>query len=371
MKKITILVLHLGFGGIEKYISSLCKMLEENCEIEIISTYKVLDKPAFDFSDKIKISYLINDRPYPREMKAALKKVKIFAFLKYLIKNSIMLMNKKILNIKAIKKINSDIIITTRDFHNNLVSRYANSKIMKIATEHNFHNDDKSYINNLTSSLKGFDYFVVVSNELKEFYKNKIKNTKCVYIPNVIDEVYDKPKYNFNHNIVSVGRLSKEKGFADLIDVIDLVKREVSDIHLDLIGDGKEKENLELKVSTLGLERNITFHGFKEGKEKDNIITKNSLYVMTSHSESFGIVLIEAMAYGLPCLAFDSASGAREVIPQKDLLICNRDKKELAEKIIELLNDKKKSNDIGKENYDYCQKYLSSNVKEEWFKILK
>lgn len=371
MKKITIMALHLGFGGIEKYLSSLCKMLEDDYEIEIISTYKVLDKPAFDFGDRVKISYLINDRPYPREMKESLRKLKFFTFSKFLIKNLIISLNKKRLNIKAIKEIESDIIITTRDFHNYLVGKYAKSKIIKIATEHNFHNDDKSYINNLVASLKGFNYFIVVSNELKEFYKNKIGTTKCVYIPNVIDNVCDNPKYNFNHNIVSIGRLSKEKGFADLIDVVDLVKGKISDVHLDLLGDGKERENLELKISTLGLENNVTMHGFKEGKEKEDIITKNSLYVMTSYSESFGIVLIEAMAYGIPCLAFDSASGAREVIPQKDLLICCRDKEKLAETIVELLNNKKKLLKIGKENYAYCQKYLSNNVKQEWFKILK
>ena len=56
MKKITILALHLGFGGVEKYISSLCKMLEEDYQIEIISTYKVSDKPAFNFSNKINTS---------------------------------------------------------------------------------------------------------------------------------------------------------------------------------------------------------------------------------------------------------------------------------------------------------------------------
>ena len=55
-KKITIFALHLGFGGVEKYLSSLCKMLKENYDIEIISTYKVLDKPAFPFSEKVKIT---------------------------------------------------------------------------------------------------------------------------------------------------------------------------------------------------------------------------------------------------------------------------------------------------------------------------
>ena len=50
MKKITILALHLNFGGVEKYISSLCKMLEDDYDIELVVTYK--SKPAFEFSEK-------------------------------------------------------------------------------------------------------------------------------------------------------------------------------------------------------------------------------------------------------------------------------------------------------------------------------
>ncbi len=80
--EITILALHLGYGGVEKYLSSLCKMLEDNYEIEIISTYKVLDKPAFPFSNKIKITYLINDKPNKEELKKAIKEKKIINIFK-------------------------------------------------------------------------------------------------------------------------------------------------------------------------------------------------------------------------------------------------------------------------------------------------
>ena len=52
----------------------------------------------------------------------------------------------------------------------------------------------------------------------------------------------------------------------------------------------------------------------------------SSLYVMTSLTESFGLVLIEANSYGIPCIAFDSASGAKQIIENKELLISNRDK---------------------------------------------
>ena len=362
MKKITILALHLGIGGIEKYISSLCKMLEDDFEIEIISTYKVLDKPAFDFSNKIKISYLINDRPYKEELKN--KK----SFLKYLFKNIKILFLKKTRNIKAIKNINSDIIITTRSFHNKLVGKYAKKNIVKIATEHNHHNNDSKYIKNIVNSLKEINYLVVVSKELQQFYQNKIGNTKCIYIPNVIDKIYDKPKYNKNHNLISIGRLSKEKGFDDLIDIINIVKKDIPDIKLNLIGDGNQKEELENKIKKLKLEKNIIMHGYLNHKQIEKIMLETSLYVMTSLTESFGLVLIEANSYGVPCIAFDSASGARQVIENKELLVENRSKEKMASLIINLLNNNKLK-EYGKESYEKCQKYLIDNVKKDWLKL--
>ena len=84
-KKITILALHLNTGGVEKYLSSLCKMLS-SYEIEIISTYKIKEKPAFDFDKKIKITYLINEGPCREELKEAIRKYKIFSAFKYLFK---------------------------------------------------------------------------------------------------------------------------------------------------------------------------------------------------------------------------------------------------------------------------------------------
>lgn len=61
MKKITILALHLGTGGAEKAIASLANILSEQNEVEIISTYKTTEKPAFDINSKVKITYLLGD----------------------------------------------------------------------------------------------------------------------------------------------------------------------------------------------------------------------------------------------------------------------------------------------------------------------
>lgn len=370
MKKITILCLHLGVGGIEKYISSLSKMLEQNYKIEIISTYKTLDKPAFDFSDKVKIKYLINDRPYKEELKDSIKKLKLISIVKYLFKNAKLLMLKYSENIKFIKNINSDYIITTRDFHNKLVGKYAQDKIIKIATEHNHHNNNSRYIKKVVTSLKNIDYFVVVSEDLKEFYKNKIGDTKCLYIPNVIDNIYDKPKYNTNYNLVSVGRFSKEKAFEDLIEVIGIVKKDIPNIHLNLVGDGKLKNDITNKIESLDLKENIKLCGYLSQSEIKKVMLESSLYVMTSLTESFGLVLIEANSYGIPCIAFDSASGAKQIIENKELLISNRDKEKMAKLIVKLLKDKDKLQAYGKEAYNNCQKYLLVNVKKKWLDLL-
>ena len=224
-KKITIFALHLGFGGVEKYLSSLCKMLEDNYEIEIISTYKVLDKPAFPFSNKIKITYLINDKPNKEELKMAIREKKIINIFKEGFKSLKILYLKRSRNIKAIRNTYSDYIITTRTFHSRLVGYYAYYNIIKIATEHNFHNNDKKYITKVIDSIRDFDYFVVVSDSLRKFYENKIGKTKCVYIPNVIDELPDKISKLISKNIITIGRLSPEKGQKDLIDVFKLVNK--------------------------------------------------------------------------------------------------------------------------------------------------
>lgn len=370
MKKVTIFALHLGFGGVEQYISSLCKMLENDFEIEIISTYKLFERPAFNFSNKIKITYLMDYGPNKEELKNAIKNRNIFNIFKEALKSIKILYLRKKLNISAIKKLNTDYVITTR-FHSKLVGKYLKCDALKIATEHNYHNDNKKYIKSIINSIKGFDYFICVSNSLKEFYENKIGNTKCIYIPNVIDYMpKDKSKIE-NNTIISIGRLSPEKGQADLIDIIELVKKDIPSIKLYLIGDGALRTSLENKVREKQLEKNIIFTGFLNKEDMEKYMLKSDLYVMTSYTESFGLVLIEAMSYGLPTIAFDSANGAKELLKNEvGILVSDRDKKKMAREIVRLLKEKNKCKIIANRGYEYCQQFLISNVKKQWLELM-
>lgn len=370
MKKITILALHLNYGGVEKYISSLCKMLDDTYEIELVVTYKC--NPAFEFSNKIKIKYLIDEMPNKEKFKKSIKDKNVFKIIKEGFNAIKILLLKKLLNIKAIKNIKSDYIITTREFHNKLVSKYAQKNIVKIATEHNYHNNDKKYVKKLIKSLKNYDYLITVSKELRDYYKNMISNVKVVYIPNTLDNLPDKKSSLKEDNIISVGRFSTEKGFDDLIDVFKIVNDAVPNSKLYLIGDGDQASIIRQKVKDYKLNDKVIMPGFLSQSEIEKYYLKSKLYVMTSHTESFGLVLIEAMAHKIPCIAFDCASGAREIINSSNgVLVKNRDKNKMAMNIIGLFNDSNMLDSLSKGTLKTSQMYLLKNVRKLWIELLE
>lgn len=369
--EITILALHLGVGGIEKYLSSLCKMLIGKYKINIISTYKVQDEPGFYFEEDINITYLINDKPNKNELMSAIRSKNIISIIKEGFKSIKIIYLKYVKNIIAISNIESKYVITTRDFHSSLLGDYGDGNIIKIATEHNYHNNDKKYIKKVIKSLRNINYFVVVSENLRVFYQDKIKDTKCIYIPNVIDELPSKKSKLSNNNIICVGRLESEKGHSDLIDIVREIKKEIKDIKLFLIGDGSLKEELKKKVAEYKLQNNVIFTGFLAKDEMEEYLLDSKLFVMTSHTESFGLVLIEAMSYGVPCIAFDSADGAKTILGNGcGVLISNRNKKKYAKKVIKLLNDDNSLKSFAKKGYDRASEFDLNKIKKQWIKLL-
>lgn len=368
-KKITIVALHLGNGGVEKFISNLVKMLCSDYEIEIISSYKMSDKLFFEYPNT-KIKFLINDHPYKNEFIEAVKTKNIKKIIKYGFKNLKIILVKRIKEIIAIRKIDSKYVITTI-FHAKLIGNLLRGDYIKISTEHNYHNNNFKYINKVVKSVRNMDYLICVSNELKDFYKDKIKNCIVEYIPNAIDVIPEYSNHFNNNKLISVGRLEKEKGFEDLIDVIFLLKKEIKDIRLIIIGSGSERKKLESKIKLLKLEENIHLLGSIPSKEVYTEMQNSKLYIMSSHTESFGIVLIEAMANSLPCIAFDSANGAKYLLSNDNgILIKERDKNKMAKKIIELINNEEKYNDYSKKGYQSCKKYSIENIKNKWIKLL-
>lgn len=377
MKKITILALHLGYGGVEKSIASLCNILVEKYAVEIISVYNLYEKPAFHIDKRVKITYLLEKElsPNKEELKVAIKDRNLFEIFKQATKSAKILKLKKSKMISAIKNIKSGIVISTRIEHNNLLSIYGNKKFITIAQEHTYHNNDEKYIKNLVKSCENIDYFIPVSQELTNFYLKYFENTKtkCMFIPHSLDYIPEEESSLQGKNIISIGRLSKEKGFTDLIDVFKLVYEQNQDWKLNIIGDGNEKNAIREKIKQYSLEESIVLHGYKDKEYISNELMKSSIYAMPSHEESFGLVLIEAQSFGVPCVAFDSAKGACEIIENEvnGYLIKNRSKEDMANKILNLIEDISLRESMGERSRQNSYKYSKQTVAKQWFEFLE
>ena len=99
---------------------------------------------------------------------------------------------------------------------------------------------------------------------------------------------------------------------------------------------------------------------------------KNNIFVMTSRSESFGLVAIEAASYKLPVVAFSDALGLKELLEDNNgVLVDYRNIKKMAEEIEVLFEDEKKRNKIAKNGYKKSLEYSIENVTKMWDKIIK
>ena len=378
MKKVSILSLHLGYGGIEKSITNLANLICDDYEVEILSTYKLDMEPAFELKSKVKVTYLIDKyKPNREEWKNSIRKLKPITFIKETYKALLVLFLRRRKTIQAIKNCDSDIIISTRDLFNKWLGNYGKKKIYKIGWEHNHHHQDVNYIKRLVSSCSKLDKLVLVSDSLRSFHKKEMKQKeykcKCVYIPNMLDSIPKVTSNLDNKNIISVGRLSREKGYTDLIEVFKLVHKERPNWHLDIVGDGPEKNKIVDMIYLNKLTDSITVHGYLKRKEIDKLLNKSSIYLMTSYTESFGIVLIEAMSHGLPCIAFSSAEGANDLINNNEngYLVENRNFEKMKDIIIELIDSKEERLRLGEKGRELSYNYTSDKIKDNWINLLK
>ena len=375
----------------EKAVTTLANELCSKYDIEIIVTYKLFDNPAFKLDDKIKIKYLINNnlplrlsgyrtllknKHYKMLLKALwedyLCKFKFVLLIKDFKKGMSLLKKKEKRNLNEVKNCNSEIIISTTPYLNDLVSRYAKKKSLKIGWEHNHHHNNKKYIKTIIETSKGLDKFVVVSEKLAEYYSKKL-TCEVICIPNFLDEITNELSNLNKNNIITVGRLSEEKGVIDLINVFNFIHKINPNIHYHIVGDGQEKVNIEKQIKKLGLEKNITMYGFQSQSYINDIYRDSAFYLMGSYTESFGLVLAEAMSYGIPCIAFTSAEGANDLIINgvNGFLIFKRNHKQMAKVVCEVLNDDRLLTELSSNAKKTSKKYYKEHAIKDWINVLK
>ena len=224
-------------------------------------------------------------------------------------------------SIYSIKKIRKIVLESKVDYLINIgvaLSRLSlvalwNTKVKVITWEH-FNLYAGSWLRFLWRLISvRFSYkTVVLTNEDYRAYRKFVSSASIVTIYN-FTTIDVKQVSNLNSEVVlAVGRLEKQKGFDRLI----YVWKKVCDLHpswtLNIVGNGSLKVRLEKMVKDLNLQSSVNI--LPATTNIEDYYTKASLYVMSSRYEGFGLVLIEAKMFGLPCVSFDCKYGPSEII---------------------------------------------------------
>ena len=167
------------------------------------------------------------------------------------------------------------------------------------------------------------DHYVAVSQgvaeDVKKHYRLPLEQIKIIYNPVPITDIQAKANEPINHRffeedvpvILGIGRLSPKKDFKTLVDVFSIIRKKQK-ARLIILGEGELRKNIESQIKDLCLQNDIDLLGFVENPYP--YLKKANVFVLTSVSEGFGLVLVEAIAVGCPIVALESDGGISEVL---------------------------------------------------------
>ena len=191
-------------------------------------------------------------------------------------------------------------------------------------------------------ALRKAEHIIALSEDLKSATsKFGVPLEKITVIPNGVNigQFPSGEKSERKSQIIFVGSLIERKGVNYLIEAMAIIQEKHPDYQLLLVGEGRDRDEYEKLVHNLGLEGKVIFLGAQSQQSVSQLLQESRLFVLPSIEEGQGVVLVEAMASGTPCVG-SRVGGIPDVItPEVGLLVEPGDVRGLAEAINMYLED--------------------------------
>lgn len=219
------------------------------------------------------------------------------------------------------------------------------------------------WMNNLVKHLKQLDRMVVLTEDAQKDWP-ELSNVRL--IPDPIPFSVDQVSTLTSKRVVSIGRYVYEKGNDLLIRAWAKVEKSCQDWTLDIYGMGNQTPYKTL-MQELGIdELRCRLHGsLTDVKE---VYLDSSVFTLPSRFEGFGLVIIEAMACGVPVVAFDCENGPRNIITNNHngILVKPFDVDEYTESLLRLMQDDQLRSQMGNHAYESSKQYYIEDIASQW-----
>lgn len=362
-------------GGADRVIVEKANWLAEHGhEIAIVTDTQLGREPAFPLSPKVRLIDLAID--FSKEYGHSFS-VRIWMYYK--------LMHQYRKKMKALLiQDRPDIIISTLGRDISFITKIKDGSI-KIGEAHttkhfirNFHLlEDKNilfkYLTkyfrwNMDRQVRKLDALVVLTNQDKKDWEHLLP----VYvIPNSFPFYPEYPSTCENKQAIIVGRYNSAKGYNYLIDAWREVHKSYPEWIINIFGSGEYEENVRKQINDYGLQDVVIMNNPTDTIMEEYL--KSSIYVMSSVFEGFAMVLLEAMACGLPCVSFDCPYGPRNVITDGEdgFLVDYLNSKALADSICKLIENEALRKQMGKNGRNNVLRYSRESIMPQWISLFE
>lgn len=352
-------------GGIERVLATKVNYFADilGYDVTILTSEQKGNKPFFKLSKTVKlIDMSINyNRSKSYFSFENLKKVPAHFFKM-----------RKVLN-----SLNPDVIIVCNSAFDFYWLPYINNSSKKIKEYHasQFKRNETAssfkakIFNPLLKKVESdYDALVVLNPDEKKFFKS---DNTCV-IPNPISLTNRKVDFR-NKRVIAAGRIAPVKGFERLIEIWSEFSKNNPGWSLDIYGDNYlgTQEKLQKLIEAKDLNNSVFFKGTVDDITKT--MCNYSVYLMTSHTECFPMVLLEALSVGLPIISFDVPTGPRNIITynRDGFLIEDNDILSFVQKLTYLINFEEVRIQMSNTAKINAEKYSIDNVMFTWKSLFK
>ncbi|MFJ8614262.1 glycosyltransferase [Streptomyces clavifer] len=211
----------------------------------------------------------------------------------------------------------------------------------------------------------GLDRWLVLTEEDADTWAGDGMNN-VGFLPNALAALPDVPSPRCEKSVASIGRLSDQKGIDMLLDAWALVAPQRPDWHLDVYGAGEDEADLRARCTGLGLDGSVRWRGRTD--DVPGALAASSVFVQSSRGEGFPLALMEAMASGVPCAAFDCAPGVREIVRDGEdgLLAPAGDIGALADRLLRLTGSPRLRDAMGARARVNVQRFSEAEIMSRW-----
>lgn len=342
-----------GISGPVRSTVNLANALAERHEVEIVSLLRTAGSPVLGISPRVRVRSLVEARKGspgfdpahdPERSPSA-----VFPPDDGPYNGASALLDQKVA--AYLRETDADVLIGTRPGINVYLAEYGPERALRIGQEHLTHGAHRTGAREAQDAvIPLLDAFVTASEADALDYRESVAGSDRTLIrslPNACPAPAAEPADGDRRIVIAAGRLAKVKNYGMLIDAFAEVAAVRPDWSLRLYGRGREEAALRRRIGERGLADRVTLMGAHSPLESE--WAKGSIAAVTSHSEAFGLTIVEAMHAGLPVVATDCPYGPGEIIEDgtDGVLTPPGDPHAFAEGLLSLIDDAERRRRMG------------------------